>query len=186
MAKCSLCLVDLSAAAAESHYKGLIEEGRRHLDAAMSTGEYVEFNWATHCFSTACELRSDNEQARDGLSEAKLAFAEAACTRADFDLGLGIADANCPKHQVIIAKLSTGRDEQMARFKFRYRMRMAIPLILVVLLASSSGGLLYLNAERVRAIASERIANERASRAEEEARRLAAESAAQSRFFIEK
>ena len=178
MPKCSTCQIELTESAARARSEDLAQQASEILATAKQSRSYADFNRALSMFETASQLSPETEQARDGLSATKLAFANATWENADFELGLVIADAICPDHQEIITKLRAGRDERITRSKRLCRMKIVISIgaVIYIVLCSAAGA--YINTERVRAITGETRANERAARAEEEVQRLTAEAAA--------
>ena len=182
MARCSICQIEMTEGDAELRGQDLLQQGRSILAAAKRSGSYQDYNRALLIFETASEFSRQDDQTREGLAEAKLAYAEATLKMADFDLGLGVADSDNPAHSEVIARLRAGRNECETRRRRRMILRIAVLVLWL-------GGCTVVSAfalvkkreaevQRDRAIANEIDSSERARRAEEEARRLAADAAA--------
>lgn len=87
------------------------------LEAAKKTRDYTAFNKAVFGFEEALELWAENGQASKGLSAARLAYAETALEKGDFDLGLSLVKSNEPAHVALRGRLQEGLDERAARHR---------------------------------------------------------------------
>lgn len=136
----------------------LTGKAEERLAAARAAGDYDGFARALHAFEDALELWPDNQAARRGLSQARLAFAERARLAGDLDLAARLLEPDDPTHaaeRLRVAVLATQRRRR--RLMFRLLLGATI-LLSAALLASLVLGYLLVRIERDRVIA---IARER-------------------------
>jgi WD40 repeat protein/serine/threonine protein kinase len=151
------------------------EDARRGRD----TRNYGDFSRAIFGFEEAVVLWDDNQRAASGLKNTKIAYAEAAYSKGDFDLGLSLLNAGDVEHQELIEKLTRRRSERRsrkARLVWLYR---SVAAMLVFILIGGALALHQINqsaTEARNALKQAELSASRALRQAEEAR-LATEDA---------
>ncbi|TWT52529.1 Serine/threonine-protein kinase PknD [Rubripirellula amarantea] len=152
-------------------------EARLLLLAASENGSYETFSRATFKFQEAIESWPGNQDAIEGLADAKLMHAEAAHSKGDFDLGFSLVDAENESHGPIIKKLQEGvwqRESRVTRLKL---MRRVAAAMLIFILVGGTFSWLKIRSEKQNAIAArdqEKVAKDAALEArdrEESAKR---------------
>ncbi|AMV21046.1 protein kinase domain-containing protein [Planctomyces sp. SH-PL14] len=123
------------------------------LDAARKTKEYTGFNKAVFGFEEAIELWPANAQARTGVLAARLAYAETALERHDYDLGLSLATSAEPAHIAVRNKLKAGLEERNARQRRLQAAKRAMGLMAAVIFLIASVAFFWIRSERNVAIA---------------------------------
>lgn len=115
--------------------------------AAKRTGEYREYQAAALSFEEAIRFWSGNESAKSHLGQVRLAFAQAAFERSDFDLAASQLDASVAEHAPLLGQIRTAQAEAATRAERlrrtrRLAMGLAAAIGFVILTAS---GLLYVS-----------------------------------------
>ncbi len=152
----------------------LATRAAQDLEQAKLQDDYQQFARALYVFEEAYELWPENAQARLGVTQAQLAYAESAYRKGDYDLGLSIVDADAPN--ICDLPQSSNKDKSIAtRDNNGCATRNARigGLAALVFIAVTAGMLLFLiqkqEADRQRAMA---VANEsEANRQRDEASR---------------
>ncbi len=106
------------------------QRAEERLALARQTDEYEDFAQAQFGFQQALEMWSGNKLAEAGFEKARLAYAECALAKEDFDLGLSLLDFSQPSHSKLIRNLSAGRAVRIQRQK-RLRSLQVIALLMV-------------------------------------------------------
>jgi WD40 repeat protein/serine/threonine protein kinase len=150
----------------------LSERAAADLEMANRTQDYADFARAVFGYEEALELWKENLIAARGLRQARLAYAEAANTKEDFDLGLSLLSEKEPEFLPMINRLKQGQHErQSRRDRLRNLRRMAAVLLLIIFVGG--GGLSYTiwtkNAELTAAIVSKENADRLKNEAEMQA-----------------
>lgn len=152
----------------------LSEEAETQLAKATQSDDYRDYADSMYGFENAVKLWSGNTKARKMLSESKLAYAETAARREDFDLGLSILDPTDENHTDLIAKIDKDRRERNARQnRIRTLRYLSAALVGVLLLVISAAFFLVMGQrnlaqkERDRAVEAESQAKLERDKAEE-------------------
>ena len=88
------------------------EEG---LASAEQTGVYDTFAQALFGFREAIRFWDGNQRAHLGLTQAKLAYAQTAWRKGDYDLGASLLDPQDPVHQPVLREIQAAQQERDAR-----------------------------------------------------------------------
>ena len=135
---------DFQAAVREyqSHSESVVLSTRadEELKQARQTKDYQDFSRALFAFQEAHALWSGNERAKSGEIEARMAYAERALEKGDFDLGLSLLDERQPVQAGLHGKLAAARHEREARqARIKGLRRLALGLAALVMLTLSVG-----------------------------------------------
>ena len=103
----------------ESHTESVILSDRadKELKEAEESDVYQDYARSVFGFQEAYALWNGNDRAQDGLSEARLAYAQSAMRKGDFDLGTSLLNPENPDHTELRAKLVKGKDEVESRVR---------------------------------------------------------------------
>jgi WD40 repeat protein/serine/threonine protein kinase len=131
------------------------EDDLRHADG---TRDYQDFSRALFAFQEAYALWHGNHRAAMGVTAAKLAYAQCALDKGDFDLGLSLLDEAEPTHQRTRARIVSAQRERDARQQRLKAMKRTAGLLVVVLFVVIGAGLVTVriwqkDAERQKEIA---------------------------------
>lgn len=101
----------------QSHSESIVltESAIASLAEAREKDDYDLFSRAMYGFQEAVSMWSGNTRAQTLLSEARLAYANSALGRGDFELGLSLLDPKDAEHAEVITKLEAGRRERESR-----------------------------------------------------------------------
>jgi len=91
------------------------ERAAKELQEARATGDNEGYSRAVFAFQDAIELWPENGSARDGLRNAKLAYAENALENQDYALGLSLLDPSEPEHQTVYKQLTDAQQQEQSR-----------------------------------------------------------------------
>jgi len=126
----------------QSHSESIVLSTRadEELKEAERTKDYQDYSRALFGFQEARTLWSGNERAKTGEVEARLAYADRALSKGDFDLGLSLLDERQPNQVSLHRKLTAARHEREARqARIKGLRRLAIGLAALVMLTLSIG-----------------------------------------------
>ncbi len=82
---------------------------------AQQADRYEDYSRAVFGFEEAYALWEGNTRARQGISQAKLAYAASALRKGDFDLGTSLLERDNPEHAELATQIDTARREREAR-----------------------------------------------------------------------
>jgi WD40 repeat protein/serine/threonine protein kinase len=117
----------------------LAERAAEDLAQGQQSGEYADFSRAVFGFEEALELWPANRSAQAGLVEARLAYAEAAHSKEDFDLGLSLLDEERVEHQPMVSRLREGqRERDQRRTRLKLFRQVAVVLVGVIIIGGGS------------------------------------------------
>ena len=102
---------------------------RAELERAGKRDDYNDYAKALFGFEESFELWTGNANARWGVSAARLAYAESAYRKGDFDLGLSLLKEDDPSHQDLRRQLRAAQEERDAR---QHRLRTAKRLVIAL------------------------------------------------------
>ncbi|MCA9047773.1 MAG: protein kinase, partial [Planctomycetaceae bacterium] len=145
----------------------LSDRAAEHLRQARHSAEYHDFNRALFGFQQAIELWDGNSAAVGKLAETRLAYAETARNRGDFDLGAGLLDLTVPQHIVLhgeITEAAHQRELRQRRAKTYQRLGIGLALVLFSVV---SGAAVWINAERQEALFQKGVAEQKQQEADE-------------------
>ena len=133
----------------QSHSESIVLSTRadEELAEACRTKEYQDYSRALFGFQEARTLWSGNDRAKTGEVEARLAYAERALEKGDFDLGLSLLDERQPGQVNLHRKLSAARREREARqARIQGLRRLAMGLAALIMLTLTIG-LLFISGQ---------------------------------------
>ena len=93
----------------------LTERSALELDTAIENQDYEYFSKSMFGFREALALWDKNANASSGLQKAKLAYAQSALDRQDFELGMSLLDPNQSDEAPLYQKLRKGADSSNQR-----------------------------------------------------------------------
>jgi WD40 repeat protein len=103
----------------QKHTESIAFADRGHADLKNAENEegYESFSRAVFAFQDAIELWPENSGARVGLESARLAYAQRALQKEDYDLGLSLVDERMASHNELVVQLKKGAKDQQTRKK---------------------------------------------------------------------
>lgn len=124
-----------------SHTESIHLSKRAAQDAsrALDTDDYADHARAVFGYEEALELWNENDEARQGVIDSRLAYAEAACQKEDFDLGLSLLDPEQPEFEPMITLLKQGQTERRLRRSRLVAFRRVAAALLAVILIGGGG-----------------------------------------------
>ncbi|MBI3862413.1 MAG: protein kinase [Planctomycetia bacterium] len=143
----------------------LSKRARANLVKAEQTGDYTDYQRAVFAYDEAFELWHGNEDAHEGVGQAKLAYAGAALKKGDFDLGLEVADQKDPAHREVIVRLQKAQEERNSRQKRLKKMRRVLGAMAAVMVIGASLLSTWIYLEKVEADKQRGIAETNAAEA---------------------
>jgi len=130
---------------AHSESISLSTRAEQELEEAKTNDDYELFSRAVFGFQEAFALWDQNERAKAGVSEAKLAYARSAAEKGDFDLATSLLDASDPEHAELIEQVAAAqRERAMRQQRLKKAKRIAMTLA-VAMLVVVSGALLWVS-----------------------------------------
>ncbi|MBS0263598.1 MAG: protein kinase, partial [Planctomycetes bacterium] len=138
--------------------RSLVQKAGTLLSRAQKSNDPQEFARAVITFQEAKEQWEHNTEAEAGASVARLAYAQAALAREDFDLGLSVADPQNPAHAEVVAGLKNGKATRQRRKRLLKMAYTAISVLLVTLVGGGVFSYQQIKAEKDYAVKQEGIA----------------------------
>ncbi|MGD9723904.1 MAG: protein kinase [Pirellulales bacterium] len=131
----------------QSHCESISLASRadKELAQANQSGKYESFAHALFAFQESLTLWDGNERAREGIGEARLAYARCAQKKGDFELGISLLDQHDPQHTGVLGELTSAKRERDARQKWLTRFRRIAAGLVLLVLAVITGALLFVN-----------------------------------------
>lgn len=123
------------------------------LNEARQSEDYQKYSRSLFGFQEAFQLWSGNKRAEAGISDTKLAYAESAKRKGDYDLGLSLLDESEPGHANLRRDLNKARKERVTRQKRIYFLKRAAIGLTVAVLVVVTGAALWIRKEQQKAIA---------------------------------
>ncbi len=137
----------------------LATRAQSDLETAEKSGEYQVFSRGVFAFEEAIALWDGNIKAKSGLSAAKLAYAQSAFGKGDFDLANSLLDVKNPKHAPLhrqVAAAQKERDARQQRLRTVRNMAGALAASIVLIIC---GAMFWINSERSKAINAANLAS---------------------------
>lgn len=118
----------------------LAGHAQEDLTVAQQSNDYNDFSKAVFGFEQALDLWPGNKIARQGVPQAKLAYAQSAHAKEDYDLALSLLSPDNESHQELRAQIladQAERDARQSRLKFAKRAMatMAASFLIVITVA---------------------------------------------------
>jgi len=117
----------------------LSKRAAEDVDRALKSNDYGDYARAVFGYEEALELWNENTTAREGIVQARLAYAEAAGQKEDFDLGLSLLDEAQPAYQPMISLLKHGQTERSLRRSRLVAFRRVAAALLAVIFIGGGG-----------------------------------------------
>jgi len=162
---------DLQAAIREclahSESISLAARADQELKKASETSDYRTFSRAVFGFEEALALWAGNEHAAARRFDARLAYAECAFGKGDYDLAAGLLDRTIPAHQALAEKIDAANQEREARRVLLRRAKKAMFAAILVIFAIGGSAYYGIRVQRDRALIAEEQARQDRDRAKE-------------------
>ena len=138
----------------QSHSESIVltESAMANLSEAREKDDYDLFSRAMYGFQEAVSMWSGNTRARSLLSDSKVAYANSALARGDFELGLSLLDPQDAEHAEVIAKLEAGRKERASRQNRLKLLRRVVAALIVAVIGIIGYAYLAVSEQRDRAV----------------------------------
>ena len=158
----------------QSHSESVLltDSAANSMSQALETEEYDLYSRAIYGFEEALSLWDGNERAQELLAASRMAYAESALHKGDFDLGISLLDGEEESHAELLEKLQAGRQERESRNRRLRFLRRTVAALIVAVIAIVSVFLVAFRRERNEAVAQ----RDRAVVAEAEAKENANEA----------
>lgn len=118
------------------------------LEQARSSGSYDDYARAISTFEESLKSWDGNERAIAGLVTARIAYAEEAERKGEYDLGLSLLDRGDATHQALIEKLEKGKRDRLAREKRLSRLYAAAAAMLAFIILGGAAAIYVIAKER--------------------------------------
>jgi WD40 repeat protein/serine/threonine protein kinase len=138
------------------------------LKVAKKTDDYQDFSRALFGFQEAYAMWKNNDSAKEGIQETKLAYALSAERKGDFNQGMSLLDVTNDEQKEIFTRMKEANDEREARQARIQRMKKIAMIAAGVFLFTVSGAAFWINSERSKAVLAEKEAVEQRDKAEEQ------------------
>ncbi|HWL10907.1 MAG TPA: hypothetical protein VNQ76_21040, partial [Planctomicrobium sp.] len=117
----------------------LSERAAEDVVRAQESGDYADYARAVFGYEEALELWKHNASAREGVVQARLAYADAAYQKEDYDLGLSLLNDQQSDYLPMVARLRKGqRERNQRRSRLVAFRRVAAALLAVIFLGGSA------------------------------------------------
>jgi len=130
----------------------LSEDAERLHKGACESRDYDEFARAIFGFEAAISLWADNQEARKGLTQGRIDYAQNAYQKGDFDLALSLLDEDLRAHDPLREKILFAREERVRRQKHLRGLKIAAVALSTLLGISLTVGFFWIRAERNTAV----------------------------------
>ena len=170
---------------AHSESISLANKAERQLAEARQTENYETFAESVYGFQASIEHWPENERATKGLEQAKLAYAQTAYNKGDYDLAASLLDPQLSEHATLLEHIRSAHEERKVKQRRLRRAKLAVLCLIALVFLVVTGGLIAVNYQRNEAIR-ERDRAEAAKREEEAARREAERAKDEERLAKEK
>jgi WD40 repeat protein/serine/threonine protein kinase len=133
-----------------SHEESIAMAGRARDDLRRATDadDYNQYSKAVFGFEEAYDLWDGNAEARQGVIDAKLAYARSALRKGDYDLGVSLLDASLPEHVAVHDQLRAAQREREARQQRLKLAKRAIVGLAASIFAIGTVAFLWIRSER--------------------------------------
>jgi len=141
----------------------LCKRAAEDVHRARKSDDYGDYARAVFGYEEALELWNENKTARNGVIEARLAYAEAACHKEDYDLGLSLLDESQAEYEPMVALLRQGQTERnLRRSRLVAFRRVAAALVAIILIGGGgmSWKIFHTNQQLTAAVGTIKVARE--------------------------
>ncbi len=129
----------------------LAARAEEDLEKAEQTGDYQVYAQSVFGYQEALKLWDGNKRAEGGLRKAKLAYAQKAFHKGDFDLGAGLLILGIPEHDELSGEIQLAQQEREARQQRLKRAKRIVVGLVALVFVVVTGFLVWVNHERQRA-----------------------------------
>ncbi len=138
----------------QSHSESVLLSTRAEddLKVAKSSDDYHHYSRSLFGFQEAFELWSGNKRAQTGISQAKLAYAESAERKGDYDLGMSLLDETDPDHVNLRRKLIESQNDRIARQRRLIFLKRAATGLVAAVFFIVTGSAVWIRQEQQKAI----------------------------------
>lgn len=135
-----------------SHSESIVLSNRadEELTHASRTRDYQDYARAMFAFQESKELWPGNSRAVAGELDARLAYAQCALDKGDFDLGVSLLDPRDPKQAPLHRKLQLAQSERAFRQKRFDGLRRVAGLLILILLVGFTGAFFWIREQSLR------------------------------------
>ena len=140
------------------------------LENARKSDDYQDYAQCVFGFQEALNLWSGNRRAGQGLQTAKLAYAESALAKGDYDLAASLLNRSIPEHEAVYAEIEVAQREREARQRRLKRAKRAVVGLIALIFIVVGIAFFAVNHQRMAAVAAKteaELARDRAERAKE-------------------
>lgn len=139
----------------QSHSESVLLSTRAEddLQEARQSDDYQHYSRALFGFQEAYSLWTGNRRAKEGISEAQLAYADSAKRKGDFDLGGSLLDPENSAHRLLRQELIEAQNDRVARQNRLVFLKRAAMGLVVVVLFIVSGSAIWIRSEQQKAVA---------------------------------
>lgn len=141
---------------------------------ARQSDDYQDYAQCVFGFQEALNLWSGNRRAHEGLLTARLAYAESALRKGDYDLGASLLDQSVPEHAAVYADIQAAQQEREAKQRRLKTAKRAVVGLVALILIVVTGAFFLVDNQRRAAVAAKTQAEQqrdRAEKAEDDAKR---------------
>lgn len=128
----------------------LAAEAEKDLERAQATDDYEDYAQALFGLKESLKLRAGNKVANQNVQIARLAYAQSALRKGDYDLASSLLDPQDPSHDNVKAEVAQAMQERGARqgsLKAAKRLGVSLALLLFLVV---SGAAFWINYERAK------------------------------------
>ena len=150
---------------AHSESIALAARADQELAKAAETSDYRTFSRAVFGFEEALALWSGNDHAAARRFDARLAYADCAYAKGDYDLAAGLLERTIPTHAALAEKIDAANQEREARRVRLRRAKRAMFAAIFVIFAGGASAYYGIRAQRDRALVAEEQARQDRDRA---------------------
>jgi len=118
------------------------------LEKAEETGDHKVYAKSVFGFEKALELWDGNERADKGLNKAKLAYAQRAFDKGDYDLAASLLDRSVPEHEELYGEIELARHEREAKDRWAKTAKRAVGGLVAVILIVVTVASVWIDHER--------------------------------------
>ena len=118
------------------------------LELGKQSQSYKDLSRTAFRFEESIKFWEQNEKAKHGLAETKIAHANAAYSNGDYDLGLSLLDHDNPQHTPIIQQLQAGIQERESRATRLALLRRVAVAMLAFIIVGGSVAMYAINREK--------------------------------------
>ena len=151
----------------------LAARAEEDLEGARQSDDYQDYAQCVFGFQEALNLWDGNKRAAEGLETARLAYAQSALAKGDYDLSASLLDRSIPEHAEVYAEIQVALEERDARQRRLKTAKRAVVGLVALILMVVTVAFFAVNHQRRAAVAAKtqaELARDRAEKAEADAK----------------